>query len=221
MPTNLNALIRYKTINSCLYGGKRKWSVQELIEACSEALGESRGRYSRISERTVRDDLRVLKSDILGFNAPIEQEKGLYYYSDPHFSILTLKITDAGLAEKIVAFLIRLRTEIQHPELESILEQLCKLTNITYESPAQTSESKMNAGGDSALSIPSIIQERSESLQFFNKTGPSENRRASVLKALSVYFSDNLETPASGSSNIPVAGKLELSWGDVLDKILA
>jgi hypothetical protein len=133
MPTNLNDLIRYKTINSCLYGGRRKWSIQELIEACSEALAESRGRYEPVSERTIRDDIRVLRSDILGFNAPIIQEKRLYFYSDPKFSILSLRITDEGLADKIYFFLLHLRSEVKHPELETILEQICKLTNRTYD----------------------------------------------------------------------------------------
>jgi hypothetical protein len=60
-----------KTINTCLYGGKRRYNINELINACSNALDETRGRGIRISERTVRDDLRVMRSDILGFNAPI------------------------------------------------------------------------------------------------------------------------------------------------------
>jgi hypothetical protein len=128
MPANLNALIRYKTINSCLYGGRRRWSIQELSEACSEALAESRGRYDPVSERTIRDDIRVLRSDILGFNAPIEQVKGLYFYSDPQFSIMSVSITDSGLAEKIFDFLIRLRPELRHPELEIILSKLSELT---------------------------------------------------------------------------------------------
>jgi hypothetical protein len=135
MPANLNALLRYKTINSCLFGGRRKWSVQELMEACSQALAETRGRYEPISERTLRDDIRIMRSDILGFNAPIEQEKGLYYYSDPQFSILNLRITDSGLADKIYFFLLDLRNETKHPELEGILEQLCLLTKREYEEP--------------------------------------------------------------------------------------
>ena len=102
MPANLNALIRYKTINSCLSGGRRRWSIDELRERCSEALAENRGRYTTVSERTIRDDIRVMRSDILGFNAPIRQEGGLYFYSDPGYSILSLRITDAGLAEQIL-----------------------------------------------------------------------------------------------------------------------
>jgi hypothetical protein len=128
MPANLNALIRYKTINSCLMGGRRRWSIAELIDACSEALAESRGRYETISERTLRDDIRVMRSDILGFNAPIEQSKGLYYYSDPRYSIMSISISDSTLANQIIALLQELRTEVSHPELEVILDKLLLLS---------------------------------------------------------------------------------------------
>jgi hypothetical protein len=127
MPANLNALIRYKTINSCLYGGRRKWTIDELINACSEALAESRGRYEPVSERTIRDDIRVMRSDILGFNAPIMQQKGLYYYTDNAYSIMTISITDSGLLEQIISFLESIRSELNHPELETIIDRLSKV----------------------------------------------------------------------------------------------
>lgn len=127
MPANLNALIRYKTINSCLFGGKRRWSVDELRERCSEALAEDRGRYAGVSERTIRDDIRVMRSDILGFNAPIKQEGGLYFYSDPGYSILSIRITDAGLAKQILVLLQKLRGKVNHPEMEIIMEKLSML----------------------------------------------------------------------------------------------
>ena len=53
---------------------KEDITYNELIDACSNALDETRGRGIRISERTIRDDLRVMRSDILGFNAPIVQK---------------------------------------------------------------------------------------------------------------------------------------------------
>ncbi len=142
MPTNLNALIRYKTINNCLYGGRRKWSIDELREACSEALSEYRGRLDAVSERTLRDDIRVMRSEILGYNAPIEQEGGLYFYSDPGYSILSLRITDEGLAERIYSLLESIRTEVSHPELEIILKELCRLTKRDYEAGKLKTEEK-------------------------------------------------------------------------------
>ncbi len=133
MPANLNALIRYKTINSCLSGGRRRWTIDELRDKCSEALAENRGRYTHVSERTLRDDIRVMRSDILGFNAPIKQEGGLYFYSDPGYSILSLRITDSGLAEQVLGLLLKLRDKVNHPEIEIIVEKLCRLLRKEYE----------------------------------------------------------------------------------------
>ncbi|NLE36167.1 MAG: hypothetical protein GX622_13785 [Bacteroidales bacterium] len=133
MPANLNALIRYKTINSCLSGGRRRWSIDELRERCSEALAENRGRYTGVSERTLRDDIRVMRSDILGFNAPIKQEGGLYFYSDPGYSILSLRITDEGLGDQILELLMKMRGKVNHPEMEIIMKKLCRMTGREYE----------------------------------------------------------------------------------------
>ena len=96
MPANLNALIRYKTINLPLRR-RRRWSIRELKQKCSDALAEYRGRYEPVSERTIRDDIRVMRSEILGYNAPIAQQKGLYYYSEPGYSIMTISFTDSDL----------------------------------------------------------------------------------------------------------------------------
>jgi predicted DNA-binding transcriptional regulator YafY len=142
MPANLNALIRYKTINSALYGGNRRWSVPELAEKCSDALAEYRGRYEGVSERTIRDDIRVMRSDILGYNAPIAQQKGLYYYSDKGYSIMTISFTDSGLVERIIRFLGEIKPEIAHPELEIIMEKL-KMLRTSPNEIEQLHESMM------------------------------------------------------------------------------
>lgn len=132
MPTNLNSLIRYKTINSCLYGGRRRWSIDELIDSCTAALADATGRYKRVSERTIRNDLRIMRSDILGFNAPIIQRGGLYYYDDPRFSIATLALTDSGLIERLIKMLLDLRKNVKHPELERILLQMLPLASPEF-----------------------------------------------------------------------------------------
>ena len=133
MPANLNALIRYKTINSCLFGGKRKYDINELIGTCSEALSEARRRTTRISERTIRDDIRVMRSEILGFNAPIEQKDGLYHYSDPKYTILSVSITDPGVLEMIIKSLLKISDDVKHPELEMVLAKLRSLSPMSFE----------------------------------------------------------------------------------------
>ena len=155
MPANLNALIRYKTINSCLKGGRKKWSIGELIDACSEALAESRGRYEAVSERTVRDDIRVLRSDILGFNAPIEQKKGLYFYSDPDYSMMSISITDSGLALQIINLLSELKSTVNNPELETILRKLRQMTGwIEAKEEVRTHKKSVKATTSYAPGMP-------------------------------------------------------------------
>ncbi|HNT93923.1 MAG TPA: hypothetical protein PKJ71_09525, partial [Bacteroidales bacterium] len=179
MPANLNALIRYKTINSCLAGGRRRWSIDELRERCSEALAEDRGRYSTVSERTIRDDIRVMRSDILGFNAPIKQEGGLYFYSDPAYSILSLSITDAGLAEQIYWLLMNMRDKVSHPELEIILQRLCDMLGKEYK-PVPVAEAMEEPAEEEMLRDEIVIRRQIIFDEMAESSGrfPSKSSRA-------------------------------------------
>lgn len=95
MPVNRNALIRYKTIDSCLRRRNRRWTLEDLIEACSDALYEYEGIDKGISRRTVQMDLQMMRSDKLGYNAPIEVYDNKYYrYSDPDYSITNSPLTE-------------------------------------------------------------------------------------------------------------------------------
>ena len=38
MPAKKNALIRYKTIDNCLRNHYRRWTLDDLVDACSNAL---------------------------------------------------------------------------------------------------------------------------------------------------------------------------------------
>lgn len=72
MPQNKNALIRYKTIDKCLQNKYRLWTLEDLIEACSDALYEYEGKDVAVSKRTVQLDIQTMRSEKLGYNAPIE-----------------------------------------------------------------------------------------------------------------------------------------------------
>lgn len=129
MPTNLNALIRYKTIDRCLNNGNAKWTIERLQEECTEALGEARGVYKRVSERTIRDDIRVMRSDILEFNAPIVVKNGFYRYSIPYFSIFRSEISEIKLLQTVFEILVKNKDAIKHRNLYDVVEELAALTN--------------------------------------------------------------------------------------------
>jgi hypothetical protein len=208
MPANLNALIRYKTINACLYGGKRRWSIEELRDKCSDALAEYRGKYDTVSERTIRDDIRVMRSDILGYNAPIVQKQGMYYYSDNSYSIMTLSLTDSVLIKRIIMFLGEIKTKVSHPELEIILD---KLTNLK-----STYQLKEEAGKE----VQSYIESGNFILREETEASSSLVKKHSKVKATDkrAYISDAPSLPmpsAPYSADFPD----QITWGNVLNTL--
>jgi hypothetical protein len=108
MPANKNALIRYKTIDRCLRNRFRRWTIDDLTEACSDALYEMEGIMKGVSVRTVQGDLQIMRSDKLGYNAPIEVYDRIYYrYADPDYSISDTPLTeeDCDLLKEAVELL--------------------------------------------------------------------------------------------------------------------
>ena len=124
MPKNLNAFIRYKTLDTCLSNPHRRWEMKDLVEACNKALQEARGIDSGVSERTVREDSRIMRSDILGFNAPTHQRPGNYWYCDPTYSIFGISVNSRILLERIPEFILEIRDEVIHPAMEEIVQNL-------------------------------------------------------------------------------------------------
>ncbi|MBD2699905.1 WYL domain-containing protein [Spirosoma sp. BT702] len=99
MPANRNALIRYKTLDACLRNRYRKWTLDDLIEKVSDALYEYEGVVKGISRRTVQADLQLMRSDKLGYFAPIiVVDKKYYTYEDPTYSITNIPLSDGDLS---------------------------------------------------------------------------------------------------------------------------
>ena len=110
MPANKNALIRYKTIDNCLKNRHRRWTLDDLVDACSDALYDMEGITKGVCARTVQMDIQIMRSDKLGYNAPIEVYERIYYrYTDPDYSISEMPLTmdDCKLIKKAIIFLPR------------------------------------------------------------------------------------------------------------------
>ena len=108
MPANKNALIRYKTIDNCLRNRYRRWTLDDLVEACSDVLYDMEGITKGVCARTVQMDIQIMRSDKLGYNAPIEVYDRIYYrYADPNYSItdMPLSIEDFKLIKEAIILL--------------------------------------------------------------------------------------------------------------------
>ena len=127
MAFSKNALIRYKTIDKCLQNYYRPWTLEDLIEACSEALYEYEGRQVNVSKRTVQMDLQMMRSDKLGYNAPIEVYDRKYYrYAQEDYSITNIPLsqTDMHVLSETVAMLKQFKDFSLFSELGDIIQKL-------------------------------------------------------------------------------------------------
>ncbi len=98
MSKNKLALIRFKTIDQCLRRSNRKWTLENLVDAVSDALYEYEGIDSGVSVRTVQSDIQNMRSDKLGYNAPIiVTEKKFYSYEDKNYSITNTNVSAQDL----------------------------------------------------------------------------------------------------------------------------
>lgn len=127
MALNKNALIRYKTIDKCLQNYHRKWTLNDLISACSDALYEYEGKSINVSKRTVQLDIQLMRSDKLGYNAPIVAYDRKYYkYEDENYSITDIPITenDMNVLSETVAMLKQFKDFSLFSELGGIIQRL-------------------------------------------------------------------------------------------------
>ncbi len=127
MALNKNALIRYKTIDKCLQNNYRQWTLDDLIEACSDALYEYEGREVNVSKRTVQLDIQLMRSDKLGYNAPIVAYDRKYYkYEDEDYSITDIPITenDMNVLSETVEMLKQFKDFSLFSELGGIIQRL-------------------------------------------------------------------------------------------------
>ena len=127
MPTNLNALLRYKIIDECLSNDQLSCTIDVLIEKCTQKLSEFQGVYS-VSERTIRNDIRILRSDALGFNSPIVVNQGVYSYSESGYSIFGRPIQELELLKDIQSLLVSQFDSISNKNLPFLLVQLAQIT---------------------------------------------------------------------------------------------
>ena len=129
MPANKNALIRYKTIDRCLRNRYRRWTIEDLVDACSDALYDMEGIRKGISLRTVQGDIQMMRSDKLGYNAPIEVYDQRYYrYADPQYSITDMPLSedDFLLIKKAVDLLGKKENQLQNGEVCKVLVKVKK-----------------------------------------------------------------------------------------------
>ena len=93
MAITKNALVRYKVLDRCFRNPGRQYTLDDLLEACNEALFELEGNDKGIQRRQLQKDIRFMESE-QGWSIPLERHRfgrnnhRMYFrYADPSFSI--------------------------------------------------------------------------------------------------------------------------------------
>lgn len=102
MPTNKHQILRYQTLDRCFRNTARKYFIDDLIEACQQAIYNFTGKAEGVQRRQIYDDIVFMQSAD-GYNAPIEKHKVgkrvYYFYTDPNFTINNQPLTESEALE--------------------------------------------------------------------------------------------------------------------------
>ena len=90
MATNKHAIIRYQTLDKCFRNSGRRYSINDLLEACNEAILNYDPSLEGIKRRQLYDDINFMQSE-QGWLVSLDKNKegrNVYYrYEDPNFTI--------------------------------------------------------------------------------------------------------------------------------------
>ncbi len=184
MAINKLALIRYKTIDKCLQNRYRKWTLNDLIEKVSEALYEYEGITTGVSRRTIQADIQLMRSDKLGYNAPIIVKDRKYYaYEEEGYSISHTRVTDADI-EKMSEIVSVLRQMNGFDYFDDMNDIIARLENNLYKSANRESNyiqlegNKLVKGIEHVLSLYQAIRKQIALLITYQSFNASEPRQS-------------------------------------------
>jgi hypothetical protein len=90
MATNKHATIRYQALDKCFRNSGRKYFIDDLVNACNQAIFDYTGEVEGVKKRQVQDDINFIESES-GYAVELdrirENRKVYFRYTDPNFSI--------------------------------------------------------------------------------------------------------------------------------------
>ena len=94
MPVDKQVLLRYKVLNRCFRNQFREFTIDDLVDACNEALRKA--DKQDVSKRTIQNDINVLEADhgILLDEKLKRGRQRLYRYRDTSYSLPIIRMND-------------------------------------------------------------------------------------------------------------------------------
>jgi len=121
-------MIRYQALDRCFRNKARRFYIEDLVEACNEALYEYEGKGSSVKKRQIYEDINFMMS-LEGYNAPIDKIKDgrrTYYRYGTDFSINKRPLSDEemDMLTQAIEVLNRFKGMPQFDWMETLLTNL-------------------------------------------------------------------------------------------------
>ncbi|MDR2914359.1 MAG: WYL domain-containing protein, partial [Tannerella sp.] len=129
MATNKHAQIRYHALDRCFSNPGRQYFIEDLIEACNNAIYDHAGIIDGVKKRQVQEDIAFMESEA-GWSIPLAKlrnGKRIYYrYEDIRYSINNqpLNETEVNQLKETIYMLNRFKGMPQFGWMEEILARL-------------------------------------------------------------------------------------------------
>lgn len=122
MANSKHAHLRYNILDYCFRN--KSYGFEELLRTLNEGISELYPG-EEISERTLREDIKVFRDKVNGFDAPLPEGQRTYTYSDANFTIAQrpLQKYEQYLVEAAQQLLSRFEN---HPKYNRLSEALIK-----------------------------------------------------------------------------------------------
>lgn len=129
MATNKHAVIRYQALDKCFSNFGRRFYIDDLIEACNNAIYEFTGKTDGIKRRQLFEDIKFMESEA-GYSIELDKiddgKKKYYRYSDKNCSInkQPLSQTEAEQLKDTILMLNRFKGLPQFDWMQEVLTRL-------------------------------------------------------------------------------------------------
>lgn len=129
MATNKHAVIRYQALDKCFRNIGKRYFMDDLVEACNQAINDFTGSNEGIKKRQVFEDIKFMESES-GYSIDLSRKKDgrkVYYrYSDSNFSINSqpLNESEANQLKEVLLTLNRFKGLPQFNWVDEIATRL-------------------------------------------------------------------------------------------------
>lgn len=130
MATNKHALIRYQALDKCFRNSGRKYFIEDLVNACNEAIYNHTGIMSGVKKRQVQDDITYMESESSGWSINLIRHRDgrrvFYQYEDTNYSISNqpLNSSEANMLRDTIQLLTRFKGMPHFEWMEELVARL-------------------------------------------------------------------------------------------------